>query len=174
MSLGLLDWIFGRREPDDQDESPPRPPDWNLTLDDLGEELESGKRRILGQPEIDWARDYERSLIPEGVRFPRDGDVYASLEDRTVSYMTAWAAPFSGGGEGVLKAGERVRISGDFGPEPISVYAVPVEYDEIEARMVPEEERRSRKYGGFYLSLRTMELHEAFERVDPDEASDKE
>ena len=98
---------------------------------------------------------------------PRKGDIYEALEDLTVRYMTTWTAPYTGGGEGVLKRGERVLVK-DVPPDdlkPISVYAVAVDYDRIHERMVPESERTAPRYGGFYLPLKTVELNQKFRLV---------
>ena len=59
----------------------------------------------VGPPEVDWARDYERSLIPAGTRFPKKGDVYEATRDVEVSYLTSWSAPFTGGGLGAQERG---------------------------------------------------------------------
>ena len=59
---------------------PPAPEGWNKTLADLMDEVTTGKRKSLGSPEIDWARDYERSLLPVGTRFPQRGDLYEVTE----------------------------------------------------------------------------------------------
>jgi hypothetical protein len=144
-----------------------RPPDWNLTIDDLVAEMKAGKRGTIGQPELDWAREYERSLIPGGIRFPRKGDVYESAKDQTVTYLTAWSAPFTGSGEAILLKGERVWISSDVTDEkPIGTYALPVERERLEARMVTREDRDNPKYGGFYFFLKTVELNENFNLVE--------
>lgn len=82
---------------------PPAPPGWNKTVADLLAEAKRGERGSVGSPEVDWARDYERSRIPFGSRFPRKGDVYEAIKDFSVDYMTAWAAPYTGGGQGTLK-----------------------------------------------------------------------
>lgn len=143
------------------------PDDWNLTINDLVEEMKTGKRKSLGQPEIDWAREYELRQIPDGIRFPKMGDVYESLKDQTVDYLTAWAAPYTGSGKGTLLKGEKVWIDSAPGDKkPIGVYALPLEYDVIEQRMVPQEERENPKYGGFYFHFKTMELNQNFKLID--------
>jgi hypothetical protein len=130
-------------------------------------EVEAGKRKSVGPPELDWAREYERSLIPDGVRFPQKGDVYESLADQEVSYMTAWSAPFTGGGEAILLKGERVWIDSNPTEEkPIGTYALPVEYSKLEERMVPREEREARRYGGFYFYFNTVDLNDRFTLVE--------
>ena len=91
---------------------PPAPPGWNKTLQDLSDEAKKGGLPV-GSPEVDWARDYERSLIPVGTRFPKKGDVYEAVEDHQISYLTGWSAPFTSGGIGTLMKGERVIVEHD-------------------------------------------------------------
>lgn len=148
---------------------PDRPADWNLTLDDLFAEMKAGKRKSVGNPEAAWAKEYERSLIPEGTRFPRKGDVYESKFDQTVHYMTAWNGPFTGGGEAVLFKGERVWVDNHPPDEkPIGAYTRPVEYAVLEKRMVSPAELRDPRYDGFYLYFNTVELNEKFTLIRMD------
>lgn len=90
--------------------SPPRPAEWKKTIGDLVQEMNAGLHTAIGQPEIDWAREYERSLISDGLRYPQKGDVYESLIDQPIRFMTAWFAPYTGGGESTIYAGERIWI----------------------------------------------------------------
>jgi len=147
-------------------QNPECPVDWNRTIDDLFSEMKAGKRKHVGQPEIEWAREYEKRIIPEGTRFPKKGDVYESKTDKTVHYMTAWSAPFTGGGEATLLKGERIWIDNDPNEErPIGTYALPIEYDELEKRMVPLADRQAPKYGGFYFHFKTVDLNTNFTLV---------
>lgn len=149
----------------DNRESSPRPHDWNLAIDDLVEEMKAGKRRSI--EELRWAREYEQSLIPEGIRFPQKGDVYESLKDQTVSYLIGWRGPFTTGGESTLLKGERVWINSNATDEkPIGTYALPIEREKLEERMVPSEDRGDPKCGGFYFFLKTVELNENFKLVE--------
>lgn len=144
---------------------PPRPADWKSTIDDLMIEMKEGKRNGIGQPDLEWAREYEISLIPEGYRFPKTGDVYESIADQEVEFMTAWAAPFTGGGQGTILKGERIWI-----PEEeekcIGTYADPVDYSKLEQRMVVATGSTGDKYAGFYLFVKTVVLNEKFKLVD--------
>jgi hypothetical protein len=145
---------------------PPAPAGWCKTLADLWAELDAGLRETLGSPETDWARDYERSLLPAKTRFPRRGDVYEALEDFEVSYMTSWRAPFTGGGKALLKRGDQIEIpDSSVIPLPILVYARAVNYRELEVRVVPESERKSESYTGFYFAVRTSDLNTKFRLV---------
>jgi len=156
-----------REDPEANRESSARPPDWNLTIDDLIEEMKAGKRGSIGQPELEWAREYERSLIPEDIRFPLKGDVYESVKDQTVSYLIGWRGPFTTGGEATLLKSERVWINSDATDEkPIGTYALPIEREKLEERMVPKEDRENPKYGGFYFFFKTVELSENFKLVE--------
>lgn len=131
------------------------------TLDELYEELHSGKRQSIARAEMDAARDHERGLLPAGTRFPRKGDVYEALEDMAVDYVTEWMAPYSGGGKGTLRRGERVKVR-YVEAKAVVAYARPLRYKEIEARMVPLAERQEPKYGHFYLYLKTSDLNRRF------------
>ncbi len=160
--------LFGRRtkQAAPPAERLPRPADWHFTFADLMAEMKAGKRNSVGQPELDWARDYERSLIPAAMRFPQKGDVYEVLQDMEVEFMTAWAAPFTGGGKGMLMQGERVIVHIEPAEaKPIGAYAKAVKYKAVEERMVPASERTSRKYGGFYFYFSTVELNTKFALV---------
>jgi len=145
---------------------PPRPHGWNLTIADLMAEMNAGKRKSLDSPEVEWARDYERSLIPADTRFPKQGDVYEALHDTPVHFMTAWSAPFTGGGDSFLKAGDKVLVDQmPHDPKAISVYAVALDYASVELRVVPESDRTSPEYAGFYFSLKTVDLNRDFKLV---------
>ena len=94
----------------------------------------------MGSPEVEWARDYERSLIPAGMRFPKMGDVYEATRDVEVRYLTSWSAPFTGGGWGTLKKGERAIINCEPLPRPIAANAKAINYAQVEEEMVPESD----------------------------------
>jgi hypothetical protein len=154
---------------------PPAPPGWNKTIADLLAEAKRGERGSVGSPEVDWARDFERNRIPFGFRFPRKGDVYEAMKDIDVQYLTAWAAPYTGGGQGILNAGDRVLVDEDpVYPEPISIYAKAVDYAVVENRMVPASVRADTKYSGFYLSLKTVDLNNSFRLIHEDNARNLE
>ena len=167
--MNLIRHLFGTEEDDRREDDLQKelPANWNLTLSDLHKGMKDGKRKSVSQLEWGWAREYERSLIPEGVRFPQKGDVYEALSDMTVSYMTAWRAPYTGGGKASLLKGERVWIDTEPHEEkPIGTYALPVDYAELEGRMVSEEDRNEPKYSGSYFHFRTINLNESFDLVE--------
>lgn len=112
----------------------------------------------MGAPEVEWARDYERSLIPAGTRFPKKGDVFEATRDVEVRYLTSWSAPSTGGGSGTLKKGERVIINFEPLPRPIAANATAINYSHVEEGMVPESDRSNKKYAGFYLALKTLAI----------------
>jgi hypothetical protein len=145
-------------------QTPPAPPGWNKTIQDLFDESKIAGSAV-GPPEVEWARDYERSLIPAGTRFPKKGDVYEATRDLKVNYLTSWSAPFTGGGSGTLKKGERVIINYEPLPRPIAANAKAINYTHVEKEMVPESDRSNKKYAGFYLVLKTMDLSRDFKLV---------
>jgi hypothetical protein len=143
-----------------------RPSDWHLTFSDLMEEIKTGKRKIICQTELDWAGEYERSLLPDDIQFPASGDVYESLDNQTINYLTAWEAPSTGKGQGNLLKGEKVWINSEpVDLKAIGTYALPIEYKELEDRMISQENRENRNYNGFYFYFKTIELHSNFKLV---------
>lgn len=140
-----------------------KPKNWNLTIDDLFKEMHEGKRKSVGPPELDWAREYEQSLIPSSYRFPKQGDLYEAKETFEIDYMTAWMAPYTGSGTSKIQKGEQVWIDSEpADSKPISTYALPVEYKKLKKRMVPTSERESPNFGGFYFHINTITLNEKF------------
>jgi hypothetical protein len=91
--------------------------------------------------------------------------VYEATGDVKVNYLTSWSAPFSGGGPGTLKKGERAIIDYDPLPRPIAANAKAINYTHVEEGMVPESDRSNMKYAGFYLVLKTLELSRGFKLV---------
>ncbi len=100
------------------------------------------------------------------MRFPQEGDIYETVGEVSVRYLTKWAAPFTGGGDGFLKQGERIVVVQPCSdPKPLRIYALPSDYEGVERRMVPEPETRKEKYRGFYLYLETVTLNLKFKLV---------
>jgi hypothetical protein len=162
--MNFIRKIFGlNKTKTETKKSVPRPENWNKTISDLMQEMKDGKRHEVGQPETDWAREYERSLIPENYRYPKEGDLYESKFDQEIEFLTSWSAPFTGGGNGTLYKGEQIWIySGPLEEKPIGSYALPVKYTELEKRMVSESDRNTPNYGNFYLHFDTKTLNENF------------
>ena len=166
--MNLFQRLFKKNKVSPEEELPKESPaDWSLTLSDLMDELTDGKRDSIDCQERIWALDYERSLLPTDIRFPEKGDVYESLEDQTISFLIAYSAPFTGGGEGVLRKGDKIWIhSATVEDKSMGEYAIPVHYKELEQRMVTVEERDSFRYDGFYFHFTTVDLNEKFRLVE--------
>jgi hypothetical protein len=146
---------------------PTLPLGWSKTLADLLAE----NRNVSGE-EIEWARTFEREQLRPWARFPRPGEIYELIGDAEISYVTHWSAPFTGGGKGLLRQGTRIRVAeGVIDPEPIGVYADPLEKSRIEAVLIPEAERNSSTYGGFSLFISTSELNRLFRLVTTNDAA---
>jgi hypothetical protein len=66
--MKILKRILGKRKVDLSDNVPQEcPDDWNLTLDDLFQEINEGKRKSIEPQEGAWTKEYERSLIPASI-----------------------------------------------------------------------------------------------------------
>ena len=70
-----------------------RPAAWEKTTTDLYNEMHSGKTSSIPQKELEWAEDYQRSLISSKYKFPKKGYVYEYLEDQNVEIEIWYLAP---------------------------------------------------------------------------------
>lgn len=124
------------------------------------------ENRPISAEEFTRAMEYERSLLGDDFRYPRDGEMYEAVDDVELNYLTLWAAPFTGGDTFVLKKGERVRVEVHaHNPEPISVYALPIDKERLEKEIVPEETRTNEKYGGYSLAIESAKLGKHFRLI---------
>jgi hypothetical protein len=145
----------------------PAPPGWNKTIEDLFQEMKQGERLFGTGDEIEWARDYERSLLPSGTVFPRGKQIWEAIHECDVMVHYIFAAPTSDCGTGRLTAGERVRITeGGTDPKPIVVSFLPLRYDELQRGLVPADVRREPRYTNYALSVRTAYFNEHFRLVE--------
>jgi hypothetical protein len=171
--IHLIRRIFGHKG-NAKDPLIEMPENWNLTRADLSKALETGKRKKINGIELAWASEYERSLLPSWYKYPKKGDLFEANENTEIEFLTAWRAPYTGGGKAILYKGERIWV--DYKPiheKPIGVFVLPVEYKILEERMVPEKERSSSKYNGFYLNIGTKELNEQFSLVQENFSKEK-
>jgi hypothetical protein len=130
---------------------------WLCTVD--GIDLEDFARR---------ARDVERSLLPRGIVFPCEGQVWEAVRDCQVGFL-AWyskatlaqqpATPLSSGplsfSPVMLNRGEKVRILSVDDPRPLTVSFVPVRYAELQDVLVPEYIRTRLGYSHYQLTPTT-------------------
>ncbi len=138
---------------------PPYFPKWNAATDDL----ESG---------WNWTRDLERDRLPDGIVFPRAGQVWEAVCDCEVSFQASVgirknSVPTIGEmmtrfGQAILRKGERVRILEVDGPKPLQVDFIPVRYDELHGQIIPERTRKLPGYGGYALHLRSAKTYADF------------
>jgi len=95
------------------------------------------------------------------------GQRYRAKFDVSVTCMTSWAAPFTGGYERVLPKGETIVITHDPPPGATAVYADPENYRRLHSNMVPLKDRlQFWVYRGYYLCVRIAQLNDAFEPLD--------
>ena len=145
----------------------PAPAGWNKTIDDLIEEMRQGKRLIISGDEGDWARDYERSLLPRATVFPRGGQTWEAIDNCEVSVEYIFAAPAGFGGSATFPSGERVTImSGGIVPEPIAVNFLPLRYEELHEHFVPLDVRSIPRYTNYALNTKTSYFNEHFRLIE--------
>jgi hypothetical protein len=158
--------LFGSANERDNTTKVNIPPDWRHTIADLMNDLKNGKREQIGEPELTWAREYERSLIPVNYRFPKKGDLYQAKFDQVIDYLTAWSAPYTGSGTATIYKGEQIWVDSDPTDEkPVGVYALPVNYKDLEERIIPSSDRAAFNYNGYYFHIDTKAINENFDLI---------
>ena len=119
----------------------PPPPKWDRTTDGL-------------EPAQKWAADYERSLLPPGIAFPREGQIWETVRDCEVRFVAWIPRTILPSGMARLRRGERVRILTLDDPRPVRVPFQPVRYQELHESIVPQDIRSRPGYEHYILSLR--------------------
>jgi len=83
--------------------------------------------------------------------------------------MTSWSAPFTGGYERVLPAGEIFRIINDPPEKATAVYADAENYKKLHKTFIPLSDRmRFIFYRGYYLCIKIKDIEEKCESLDSD------
>ncbi len=96
------------------------------------------------------------------------GQRYRARSDVTLTCVTSWATPYTGGHERVLPRGEIVTIAIDPPPGATAVYADPENYRALHRQMVPLRDRaRFWVYRGYTLAVRFDQLERDFEPAEP-------
>jgi len=82
---------------------------------------------------------------------PKKGERYIIRVGFKANVLTTWCAPFTGGGERFLPAGLEFIV--DYDPPEIAtaVSALPNPYELWEKDLVSPEDRKAKKYSGYYL-----------------------
>jgi hypothetical protein len=65
--------------------------------------------------------------------------------------MVQFSAPFTGGGNVVVEAGEIIEVLSDPVPGATAVGCKPVRYEELEKELVPATDLSDDLYAGYYL-----------------------
>ena len=119
-------------------------PRWSKTTDDV--DTADFLRR---------SQDYERSLLPRNVNFPRTGQIWEAVRDCEVYFMAWVPKAIPPGGRARLQRGERVRILPLDDPRPMQVTFQPVRYHELRECIVPRDIRDRTGDQYYVLSLKT-------------------
>ena len=121
----------------------PAIPKWNRATDDID-----------SNDVLRCARDYERSLLPSDLIFPRTGQIWEAARDCDVHYIAWIPKTILPGGVARLRQGERVRILQLDDPKPVQITFQPVRYHELHGNIVPPDIRLRAGYSHYVLSLR--------------------
>ena len=91
------------------------------------------------------------------------GQVYRSLRDLEVGGLVSYKGPISSGFDCTLPANTKIVITNNPPPGAQGVWALPLNYKELEARLVPEDKLHSPAYGDYGISVALFQLSKFFE-----------
>lgn len=95
---------------------------------------------------------------------PHQGDRLVVIKAFPALGVTQWRAPFTGGFECVVPAGSLlVVLSAHTAAEGFA--CKPEDYERLETLLVPQEDRTSENYDGYYLVLNKSDVGEKLQRV---------
>lgn len=98
--------------------------------------------------------------------YPEGGEVYESLCDTHVSYLTHFMVPYTGGDRTVILKGERIILAKPNYPKATNYYCYLLNADEAETRIVPVSDRNNPHYDGFSLIIDANSLEKNFKPVN--------
>lgn len=136
------------------------------TIDELFAELKVGKRTSINEKELENGRKLSKALMPTGLFYPKGGEVFETIQDTEISYLTHFMAPYTGGDKGTLLKGERILIVKPSQDRPLSYYSNPINADEVEERIIPKSDKSDPAYDGFSLSIDTKLLNSNFKQIE--------
>ena len=134
------------------------PEGWTTTLSDLRARRDPVPMGP-GSREWEWAYAYELSLLPPDTVFPREGDILSVVEGFRVQYVANEGLMSPDTGYGMLMPGDSVEVHRlPLYERSLSAEIRPVNYVEVEERIIPRELRDKHWYQGFHLFVSTVEL----------------
>src|SRR5258708_16398151 len=83
----------------------------------------------------------------------RRGEHYRSVTDVTMTVMTSWSAPYTGGSEAILPAGETFAVLNDPPAQATAVYCRPDNYPRLHKRYVRSQDLCHPFYRGYYPTV---------------------
>lgn len=136
------------------------------TIDELFDEMDKGQRNEVGGKTLERARKLTDALLPKNINFPIGGEVYEAEKNVQISYMTHHFAPYSGGEKCIFPKGQRLIVCPPNRKRPTGVYCIPIEYEQIEEKLIPESEKLEPTYSNYSLFVDTKVLNNNFKKIE--------
>jgi hypothetical protein len=95
----------------------------------------------------------------------RKGDRFILTRDLATTGLSEWHAPATGSFETVLPAETVVVVNNGRRPGFPGFGCRPERYEELEASLVPEEERSEEKYRGYYFVFNLADIGDSLRRL---------
>lgn len=93
------------------------------------------------------------------------GDRFATTREVATSGLTTWRAPFTGDFAAIIPEGTVLVADHDAAASTPGFSVLPERYAEIEATLVPEEDRANPKYSGYYFVFVDSDVGDSLRRL---------
>ncbi len=93
---------------------------------------------------------------------PKFGEVYCAINDVKVGGSITYKRPASGGFDCIIPKSTRIVITNDPPVGALGVWVLPLNYAELEKKIIPSEEYNLTYYNGYGISVTFGDLKRSF------------
>ncbi len=124
---------------------------------------------VMTDRNIKAVENFERSILGDGFRFPREGEKYVSKDSIPALSLVDFTPPsrYFSHGEGEIPIGTLVRIGTSGRKNPI-IYTIvyPLEPQKLEHIFVQKKDRRNPDFKSYGLFVRTYHFKDGFKKIE--------
>ena len=91
------------------------------------------------------------------------GEIYCSVKELKIDYLTHCRLPYTGGGKGILQKHVKVYLKGTSqGGRNTQVFLYPVIGRKVERNLIPKADRLDRKFDGYTIIVERAVFEQSF------------
>ncbi|QDP00043.1 hypothetical protein [Thalassotalea sp. PS06] len=127
-----------------------------MTQKTIRELITEMNHRNVSLEEIELARAYEKSLIPDDTEIPDQDSIYEVFSLIEGNVLIQFCAPFTGGNDVQIPKGIRLRVLEHCDEKPLVIACSPIDSEEHSDMFVDKKDLNNDLYAGYYLTIPTL------------------